>query len=109
MQAQRTGFACNPSVLMASKGRDHFPEDPVTCREFADFIADYLDGQLPADVLARFEHHLTLCVNCLRYLDGYRATVKLGKAAFATPDAAVPRDIPEDLVRAILVARRGSH
>ena len=76
----------------------------MTCREFADFIADYLSGELPGESLAQFEHHLTLCPNCQRYLDAYRATVKLGKAAFADGGAAVPHDVPEDLVKAILAA-----
>jgi len=77
----------------------------VTCREFADFMADYIGGELPAPVLSQFEHHLTLCPNCQRYLDGYRATVKLGKAAFNRPSDAVPKDVPPDLVDAILAAR----
>ena len=76
----------------------------MTCREFADFIADYLSDDLGADSRSQFEHHLTLCPNCQRYLDGYRATVRLGKAAFADADAPVPADVPEDLVKAILAA-----
>ena len=79
----------------------------MTCREFADFMADYLGGELPAGTLSLFEHHLALCVNCQRYLNGYRATVKMGKAAFrATPGADIPREVPEELVKAILAARR---
>lgn len=81
----------------------------MTCREFADFIADYLAGELPSQTLARFEHHLSLCPNCKRYLDGYRATVNLGKAAFGAADAAVPDDVPDDLVKAILAARGKVH
>ena len=78
----------------------------MTCREFADFIADYLSGELPADSLTSFEHHLRLCVNCQKYLAGYEATVKLGKRAFADDDADVPPQVPEELVQAILTARK---
>ncbi len=78
----------------------------MTCREFADFIADYLSGELPPDSRAAFEHHLRLCANCERYLTGYKETVKLGKRAFADADAAVPPEVPEELVQAILRARR---
>jgi anti-sigma factor RsiW len=78
----------------------------VTCREFADFMADYTSGDLSAAVRAAFDHHLSRCVNCRRYLTGYEATIKLGKAAFDDGDAAVPSGVPDELVKAILNARR---
>jgi len=78
----------------------------VTCREFAEFIADYLDRQLAPDARARFEEHLTRCTDCTRYLESYRQTMALGKSAFDDGSAPVPDDIPEDLVDAILSARR---
>jgi hypothetical protein len=34
--------------------------------------------------------------------------VKLGKRAFDDEEAALPADVPEDLVRAILAARRSA-
>lgn len=77
----------------------------MTCREFADFMADYLSGELPADSRSAFDHHLGLCVNCQRYLAGYQEAIKLGKRAFADDDAGVPADVPEDLVQAILAAK----
>jgi anti-sigma factor RsiW len=79
---------------------------PVTCRELADFIADYLADALPADTRAQFEHHMGVCTNCVTYLDGYKATVELGRHAFDDPDAPVPDTVPEELVKAILAARR---
>ena len=78
----------------------------MTCRELADFIADYLSGALPGDARAQFERHLGACTNCVGYLEGYRETVKLGRAAFDNPDAPVPDTVPEELVKAILAARR---
>jgi anti-sigma factor RsiW len=78
----------------------------VTCREFAEFMADYLSGELPADRCAAFEQHLRLCVNCQKYLASYRETVELGRRAFADDDRAVPATVPEELVRAILAARK---
>jgi anti-sigma factor RsiW len=77
----------------------------MTCREFADFMADYLSGELPSDSRAAFEHHLRLCVNCQKYLAGYEETIKLGKRAFADDDAAVASQVPEELVQAILRAK----
>jgi anti-sigma factor RsiW len=78
----------------------------VTCRELIEFIVDYLDGQLPAGVHEPFEHHLSLCPACQRYLRQYRATASAGVAAFADPDADVPDDVPAQLITAILESRR---
>jgi anti-sigma factor RsiW len=80
----------------------------VTCREFADFMNDYLSGELPADGRAQFDQHLSLCANCRKYLTSYEETVKLGKAAFDDEKGAVPPDVPEELVKAILAARRSA-
>ena len=77
----------------------------MTCREFAEFMGDYLSGGLPAAARAEFDHHLDLCVNCRKYLTAYEATVKLGRAAFENESAALPPDVPEPLVKAILAAR----
>jgi anti-sigma factor RsiW len=77
----------------------------VTCREFADFMADYVSGELSATVRAALDRHLALCPNCRRYLTSYEETIKLGKAAFDDDDAAVPATVPEELVKAILDAR----
>lgn len=78
----------------------------MTCREFAEFIADFLDGSLPAGERAAFEGHLARCGNCARYLDGYRQAMALGRQAFAAPGDPVPVDVPEDLIEAIARARR---
>ena len=78
----------------------------MTCREFADFIADYLSNELPAKVRTAFDDHLRVCSNCQKYLTSYEETVKLGKRAFEDDDAALPAEVPEDLVSAILAARR---
>jgi anti-sigma factor RsiW len=77
----------------------------VTCREFADFMMDYLSNELAAESRTQFEHHLGLCVNCWKYLRSYEETVKLGKRAFDDEDSALPAEVPEDLVKAILAAR----
>jgi anti-sigma factor RsiW len=78
----------------------------VTCRELAAFILDYLSGELPGDVRRTFEHHLTICPNCVRYLEQYQATIELGRNALSEPDDGVPASVPEELVQAILTARR---
>ncbi|MFM9917585.1 MAG: anti-sigma factor family protein [Rhizobacter sp.] len=81
----------------------------MTCREFADFIGEYLSGELSPQTRAAFEQHLRLCVNCERYLTGYQESVRLGKLAFEDGDAAATdAAVPQDLLDAILAARRRS-
>jgi anti-sigma factor RsiW len=71
-------------------------------------MADYLSGEMPIDVRQRFDRHLTVCPNCARYLTSYEESVKLGKRAFDDETAALPSDVPEGLVKAILAARSRS-
>jgi anti-sigma factor RsiW len=78
----------------------------VTCREFADFIAEYLADGLPLPQRDDFARHLARCTNCARYLEQYQRTIDMGRLAFPDDEAAVPADVPEDLIAAILRARR---
>ena len=78
----------------------------MTCREFAEFMADYLSGELVPETTAQFERHMTVCPNCVAYLSNYRQTVSLGRQAFDDDDADVRGEVPDDLVNAILASRR---
>ena len=80
----------------------------MTCRELAEFITGFLDGELPSGEREAFERHLSRCGNCARYLEGYRKSVALGKQAFASPEAPLPGDVPDELVEAIVRARRAA-
>lgn len=80
----------------------------MTCREFAAYMMDYRSGELSPQSRAEFERHLGICDNCRKYLTSYEETVKLGKRAFEDEDTALPADVPEELVEAILAARRSS-
>jgi anti-sigma factor RsiW len=77
----------------------------LTCREFAEFLMAYEDGELSAAERARFDAHLEECPDCVAYLASYRATVALGRKAFEDEDAAASTRVPEELVRAVLAAR----
>ncbi len=78
----------------------------MTCREVTEFFAEYLAGELPPEQHRVFTEHLDGCPACVAYLKSYEETVRLGKAAFSQPDEPVSDDIPEELVQAILAARR---
>ena len=77
----------------------------MTCREVAEFLADYLNGELPERERGQFDQHLRVCPNCIEYLGIYRTTVTLGRHAFDDTDA-VASGVPDALVRAILAARK---
>jgi anti-sigma factor RsiW len=77
----------------------------MTCRELTEFLDAYLAGELSPAEAAEFERHLAVCDACVRYLDSYEKTVELTGAAFAA-DAKVDEVVPEELLRAILAARR---
>jgi len=79
----------------------------VTCRECSEFLSDYVDGELDIEIRAVFERHLAACPNCVIYLEQFSATVKAGRQAYA--DGAEQQQhgsVPEELIRAILAARR---
>ena len=77
----------------------------MTCREFADFMMDYIAGELPADTRALFERHLSRCPKCPKYFEQYKLTLAAGKSAFDSPDDELPESVPEDLIQAILAAK----
>ena len=78
----------------------------ITCRELLDFLGDYVDAELPAAQLAEFHRHLAVCPSCVNYVETYKATRLLGRAACCDPRDAPPADVPEPLIAAILAARR---
>jgi anti-sigma factor RsiW len=78
----------------------------MNCREFTEFLHEYLFGNLPAGERAVFEEHLAECPWCRAYLDSYQKTIALEQAAYAGPEDAPPTaDAPEELIQAILRAR----
>jgi anti-sigma factor RsiW len=77
----------------------------MNCREFTEFLHEYLFGNLPAEERSEFEKHLAECPWCVAYLDSYQKTMQLEQAAFAAPDGPPPADAPEELIQAILRAR----
>ncbi len=82
--------------------------DELTCRDFVAVIMAFLDGELDAGQRTLFDAHLVACPDCDNYLDSYKTTVALGKS-ICDPEGAdgpVPDDVPEELVQAVLAARR---
>lgn len=80
----------------------------LTCREVVEFLWRYEEDELSLAERAAFDAHLADCACCGAYLASYRETVALERAAFDDLDAFVPLSVPEDLVNAILSARRAA-
>lgn len=79
------------------------------CKKCIEFLADYLDGELPEEQRAEFEMHLNLCPPCREYLDSYRETIKVTRQCMCDhpgreDDCQTPPKMPESLVQAILHA-----
>ncbi len=78
----------------------------IDCGQFESFLIDYLEGDLSNRQRAVFEFHLKICRECRDYLAAYGRTIEVGKAVFADPSAELPDQVPDDLVKAILEARK---
>ena len=76
----------------------------MNCREFIEFLHDYFAGDLPSATLALFDEHLGECPDCVAYLRCYEQTLEFCQGAYS--DEPVPAEVPEELIQAILAARR---
>lgn len=77
----------------------------MTCRDFVEFLMAYLDQSLSPAVRSRFEEHMSVCPSCVTYVQTYRTTQRLAHDLGRRDGAAVPEDVPDELVAAILSAR----
>jgi anti-sigma factor RsiW len=72
------------------------------CKQFVEDVTAYLEGTLPAEVVARIEGHLADCPHCTEYLREMRRTIQ---AVGALGDADVDA-LPEDVRNRLLDAFR---
>ncbi len=79
----------------------------ITCEAFEDFILAYLDDELPPRQKFIFELHLKICRECQEYLRAYRASIELSKKGGQADVAFAAGDVPEDLITAVIEARKG--
>lgn len=83
------------------------PDRTMTCREFVDFVDDYVEQRLAAPVRSTFQTHIDKCPQCGDYLTTYEQTIRLTRSLCSgTGDGPIPGDVPEALVQAILDARK---
>ena len=79
----------------------------ITCRQFEDFMIDYLEGDLPGRQVFVFELHLKVCGECRGYMAAYKRAVEVATRAEETirDEVELPA-VPEDLVKAIIASRK---
>jgi predicted anti-sigma-YlaC factor YlaD len=77
----------------------------VNCREALELLDDSLDGTHQARAGWRLKLHLWICRHCRHYLESYKTTLRLERAAFEEPAEAEPK-VPEELVAEITSALR---
>jgi len=78
----------------------------IDCKSLEKFVVEFLDNQLPKDTRAAFLKHIEECKHCDEYLQSYRQTIELSKAALSDDSSGDKAGIPEELVEAILAANR---
>jgi anti-sigma factor RsiW len=78
----------------------------LSCREFTEFLNDYVDDALPPQRKLVFERHLEICADCRNYLQSYRETMKESALALGHALDVPPRPVPEGLILAVLRAAR---
>ena len=77
----------------------------MTCEELIEFLMGYVDDELDAGREGSLRRAPRTVPGVRRLSASYRETVRLGKM-ICQGDDSLPADIPEDLVTAILDARR---
>ncbi len=92
---------------LASLFLRHFPGQ-ITCAEFEAFLLDYHEGNLSERQREVFEYHFTICPHCRVQFTAYLRTIELGRRIFAAGEEAVPEEVEDELINAILAARSGS-
>lgn len=86
------------------------PQKPpyIPCEEVITFLWAYLGGELPPEKVAEFDRHLAVCPSCVNYIESYKKTVELSRGALQPEGGGFEaEEMPEDLMRAVLAARRG--
>ena len=81
----------------------------IDCKSLEKFVVEFLDGQLPKETRLAFLEHIEECKHCKEYLQSYRKSIDLSKAALNSNDTnATNQDgaIPDKLVEAIMAASR---
>jgi anti-sigma factor RsiW len=76
--------------------------EPLACQELVELVTSYLEGALPPDERASFEHHIGTCDGCGEYVHQMRQTIEL-------TGRLTPGDVSPAAEAALLAAFRDWH
>jgi anti-sigma factor RsiW len=76
----------------------------ITCQEVIEYLMAYVNNELSVDERQAMDAHLQVCPACVSFLKTYRQTLEFEATAFNQPE--IEEAIPEDLIQAILSARK---
>lgn len=77
------------------------PQSAMACKEFEEYLTDYLDGFLPAAVFHRWERHAVLCGECTD-LPGAVVRSLAACVSYKLDDLPVPAGLHERILRETL-------
>ena len=77
----------------------------MICRAVAEFLMQYIDGELPWRQRTTFEIHLADCHACWVYLKSYEQTVRLARTLNSIAVDSRIESVSDELVRLILESR----
>lgn len=73
----------------------------ISCHEFNGIVYDYVDGSLPKNQSASFQHHINNCPICPNFLKAYISTHEARSQIYPHHDIDVPEAVPQDLIDSI--------
>jgi hypothetical protein len=77
----------------------------MNCKELIDFLTEYDQGTLAMHKRLMFDLHLKLCPPCKKFLDDYRAAIKMGKKCCCPKQEPALAYVPEEFIQAVLKAK----
>jgi anti-sigma factor RsiW len=76
----------------------------TSCKDIIDLLSDYLEGDLPHDLLGDFEAHMALCSPCVVFLNSLKQTRSLVRGLQVEE---VPPEVQQQLRTFLQRARKG--
>jgi predicted anti-sigma-YlaC factor YlaD len=85
---------------------DSLPEGDFPCQIFVEVVTDYLEGSLPADIVARIDTHLGDCPGCTSVLEQLRQAIRLSQRAATAQVESLDPSTRQQLIDAFRRARQ---
>jgi predicted anti-sigma-YlaC factor YlaD len=70
----------------------------MTCRELAELLSDYLEGELAQEMCVTIRAHLEVCPECVYFVESYQLTIQISRRL---PAAEVPPALLDKLRKAL--------